>query len=175
MDLKLNKKKLRLRLDQVTYMGHSLTSEELRPDLMKVEAIASMPRPDDKKAVQCLLGCVNYLSRLMPTISGVSEPLRKLTEKNVMFVWESQQEEAFQTIKNMNSSTPVLKYYDIASETTLQCDASESGLGASPLQNRQPVSVATKVIVNCGAPICTNRKRVLDDSFRMQPFQSVPA
>lgn len=108
MDLKLNKKKLRLRLDQVTYMGHSLTSEELRPDPMKVEAIASMPRPDDKKAVQCLLGCVNYLSRLMPTISGVSEPLRKLTEKNVMFVWESQQEDAFQTIKNMNSSTPVL-------------------------------------------------------------------
>ena len=27
MNLKLNKKKLRLRLDQVTYMGHSFTSE----------------------------------------------------------------------------------------------------------------------------------------------------
>ena len=34
--------KLRLRLDQVTYMGHSFTSEGLRPDPMKVEAIVSM-------------------------------------------------------------------------------------------------------------------------------------
>ena len=109
MNLKLNKKRLRLRLDQVNYMGHLFTSEGLRPDPMKVEAIASMPQPDDKKAVQRLLGCVNYLSRFMPTISEVSEPLRKLTEKNAMFVWESQQEEAFQTIKNMISSTPVLK------------------------------------------------------------------
>ena len=62
----------------------------------------------------------------MPTISEVSDQLRKVTEKNAMFVWEIQQEEAFQTIKNMNSSTPVLKNYDVASETTIQCDASES-------------------------------------------------
>ena len=143
INLKLNKK-LRLRLDQVTYMGHSFTSEGLRPDPMKVEAIASMPRPDDKKAVQRLLGCVNYLSRFMPTISEVSEPLRKLTEKNAMFVWESQQEEAFQAIKNMISSTPVLKYYDVGSETTIQCDASESGLGATLLQNGQPVAFASR-------------------------------
>ena len=51
MNLKLNEKKLRLRLDQVTYMGHSFTSEGLRPDPMKVEAIASMPQAGDKTAV----------------------------------------------------------------------------------------------------------------------------
>ena len=61
-----------------------------------------------------------------------------------MFVWECQQEEAFQTIKNMISSTPVLKYYDVASETTIQCDASESGLGATLLQNVQPVAFASR-------------------------------
>ena len=143
MNLKLNKK-LRLRLDQVTYMGHSFTSEGLRPDPMKVEAIVSMPRPDDKRAVQRLLGCLNYLSRFMPTISEVSEPLRKLTEKNALFVLESEQEEAFQTIKSMISSTPVLKYYDVASETTIQCNASESGLGATLLQNGQPVAFALR-------------------------------
>ena len=47
MNLKLNKKKLSLRLDHVTYMGHSFKSEGLRPDSMKVEAIVSKPRPDD--------------------------------------------------------------------------------------------------------------------------------
>ena len=144
VNLKLNKKKLRLRLDQVPYMGHLFTSEGLRPDPQKVEAIVNMPRPDDKRAVQRLLGCVTYLSRFMPTLSEVSEPLRKLTEKNNLFMWESQQEEAFQTIKNMISSTPVLKYYDVASETTIQCDASESGLGATLLQDGQPVAFASR-------------------------------
>ena len=92
VNLKLNKKKLRLRLDQVTYMGQLFTSDGLKPDPVKVDAIANMPRPDDKKAVQRLLGCVDYLARFRPKLSEVSEPLRKLTEKNVMFMWESQQE-----------------------------------------------------------------------------------
>ena len=141
---KFSKNKLRLKLDQVTDMGQLFTSEGLKPDPMKVEAIASMPRPDDKRAVQRLLGCVNYLSRFMPQLSKVSEPLRKLTEKNVMFTWDSSQEEAFQAIKSMISSAPLLKYYDVASETTIQCDASESGLGATLLQEGQPVAFASR-------------------------------
>ena len=144
VNLKFNKNKLRLKLDQVTYMGQVFTSEGLKPDPMKVEAIASMPRPEDKRAVQHLLGCVNYLSRFMPQFSKMSEPLRKLTEKNVMFTWDSSQEEAFQAIKSMISSAPLLKYYDVASETTIQCDASESGLGANLLQEGQPVAFVSR-------------------------------
>jgi len=56
VNMKLKKMKLRLRLDQVTYMDQLFTSEELRPDPMKVEAITSMSWPDSKKAVQRLLG-----------------------------------------------------------------------------------------------------------------------
>ena len=144
VNLKFNKNKLRLKLDQVTYMVQLFTSEGLKPDPIKIEAIASMPRPDDKRAVQRLLGSVNYLSRFMPQLSKVSEPLRKLTEKNVMFTWDSSQEEAFQAIKNMISFAPLLKYYDVASETTIQCDASESGLGATLLQEGQPVAFASR-------------------------------
>ena len=118
VNLKFNKNELRLKLDQVTYMGQLFTSEGLKPDPMKVEAIASMPRPDDKRAVQRLLGCVNYLSRFMPQLSKVSEPLRKLTEKNVMFTLDSSQEEAFQAIKSMISSAPLLKYYNTSLATS---------------------------------------------------------
>ena len=57
------KKKVKLRLNKVAYVGHLLTSEGLRPDPMKVKAIAEMPQATDKKAVERLLGCINYLSR----------------------------------------------------------------------------------------------------------------
>lgn len=61
-----------------------------------------------------------------------------------MFTWDSSQEEAFQAIKSMISSAPLLKHYDVASETTIQCDASESGLGATLLQEGQPVAFASR-------------------------------
>ena len=80
----------------------------------------------------------------MPQLTKVSEPLRKLTEKNVMFTWDRSQEEAFQAIKSMISFAPLFKYYDVASETTIQCDASESGLGATLLQEGQPVPFASR-------------------------------
>ena len=107
-------------------MVQLFTPEGLKPDPIKIDAIASMPRPDDKRAVQRLLECVNYLSRFMPQLTKVSEPLRELTEKNVMFTWDSSQEEAFQAIKSMIRSAPLLRFYDVASGTTTECDASES-------------------------------------------------
>ena len=39
---------------------------------------------------------------------------------------------------------PVLKYYEVVSETTIQCDASESGLGATLLQDGQPVAFSSR-------------------------------
>ena len=36
--------------------------------------------------------------------------------------------------------SPVLKFYDVAEEVTIQCDASEEGPGATLLQKGQPVA-----------------------------------
>lgn len=51
-NLKLNKNKLKLRLTEVTYMGHLLTSNGLRPDPMKIQAIQALPKPEDKKQLR---------------------------------------------------------------------------------------------------------------------------
>ena len=51
-NLKLNKKKLKLRLREVAYMGHLLTREGLRLDPIKVKAINDMPKPTNKKGVE---------------------------------------------------------------------------------------------------------------------------
>ena len=43
-NVKLNKDKMKLRLDQVPYIGHLLTSKGLNPDPGKVKAIMEMPK-----------------------------------------------------------------------------------------------------------------------------------
>ena len=145
-NLKLNKRKLKLRLSEVRYMGHLLTSTGVRVDPMKVKAIVEMPRPNNKKAVERLLGTVQYLSQSLPKLSDVAKPLRQLTEKEVVFTWQQQQEHAFTLIKDLVTSSPVLKYYNIKEEVTLQCDASETGIGAALLQAGQPVTYTSRAL-----------------------------
>ena len=49
-NLKLNRKKLKLRLSEVVYMGHHLTAKGVQPDPAKVKAIVEMPSPQNSRA-----------------------------------------------------------------------------------------------------------------------------
>ena len=92
-----------------------------------------MPRPRSKQELMSLLAFINYLPKFLPHFAQVSQPLGDLTTKNVQFVWSPIHDRAFTKVKRLVSNHPVLRYYDINEEVTLQCDASEKGLGATLL------------------------------------------
>lgn len=46
---------------------------------------------------------------------------------------------AFKTVKQYLAKAPVLRYYVVSEEVTIQCDASGTGLGAVLLQKEQPM------------------------------------
>ena len=72
-----------------------------------------------------LLGFINYLAKFLPRLSEVAQPLRNLTLTNAQFMWSEQHDKAFDELKKLVANHPVLKYYDINDEVTIQCDASE--------------------------------------------------
>ena len=98
-NIKLNKKKLRFKMDEVSYMGHKLTKSGLSPCPDKVRPIVDMEKPRDIAGVQRLISVVTYLSKFLPRLSTVCEPLRRLTDKDAVFDWLPQHEEAFKTVK----------------------------------------------------------------------------
>ena len=57
--LKLNTKKVKLRVPEVSYVGHLFSSEGLKPDPEKIRAINEIPPPEDKEGVVRILGTVN--------------------------------------------------------------------------------------------------------------------
>lgn len=101
-----------------------------------------MPIPDDVAAVQRFLGMITYLSRYLPSLSTVAEPIRRLTWKDETWTWSRQQQDAFERLKKMISTAPVLRYFDATKNTVIQCDSSSVGLGAVLLQEGQPVVYA---------------------------------
>ena len=83
---------------------------------------------------------VGYLQRFAPNISSTAAPMRELVKKDVNFRWDEHVHgKALNDVKKALSEPPVLRYFDDKEqETTLQCDASEKGLGACLMQKGQP-------------------------------------
>lgn len=146
VNLKLNKSKVKLRQAEVKFMGHVISKDGLKPDPDKVTAIKNMPKPTSKSEVLTLLGFVNYLSKFLPKLSDVSAPLRELTTNQAQFTWARQHDEAFVAIQQLVIQHPVLKFYDVEEEVTIQTDASNKGLGAVLTQNGQPVAFASRTL-----------------------------
>lgn len=119
-NVKLNKEKMKLRRNEVPYIGHVLTDKGLKPDPGKIQAMLEMPKPTDVAGVQRLIGFVNYLSKFLPRLSDVCEPLRKLMAKDVEWYWTDHQDQAFQRIRQLVTEAPVLKYYEPMEELTLE-------------------------------------------------------
>ena len=144
--IKLNRSKCQIGVTEIKYIGHTLSDEGLKPDLEKVEAITNMPDPEDKAGLQRFMGMLQYVSKFIPNLSTESAPLRQLLEKNVIWNWNEMHRNCYKRLKELVSSAPVLRFYDVNESVTLSVDASSTGLGAVILQNDQPVAFASKAL-----------------------------
>ena len=145
-NLKLNKEKSQIALDEISYIGHVLSKEGLKPDPQKVRAITEMNRPQNKEELQRFLGMVTYVAKFIPNFSQISTPLRQLLEKETDWHWTEIQEESFNSLKTLVTQSPVLRYFDVGKPVKISVDASSGGLGAVLLQNDQPVAYASKAL-----------------------------
>lgn len=118
-NLKLNKEKINLCMQEVKYYGHILTNEGVKPDPAKISAIQNMKVPADKAELSRFMGMITYLSQYLPKLSEKAEPLRKLTHLEEDFIWTSQQEESCKQLKKMVTTAPLLKYYAVNQAVTI--------------------------------------------------------
>uniref|UniRef100_A0A672HNR1 Gypsy retrotransposon integrase-like protein 1 n=1 Tax=Salarias fasciatus TaxID=181472 RepID=A0A672HNR1_SALFA len=169
-NIKLNAEKFRLRQNETTYIGHRLTAEGLKADPEKVRAVEQMPAPTDVKAVQRLIGMVNYLTKFCPHLLDQCKVLRDLTHKDSEWNWMTEHEEAFLKLKETIANAPVLKYYNPDEELTVQCDASDTGLGAALMQMGKPVAFASRALTQTERGYAQIEKEFLAMVFSMEKF-----
>ncbi|KAK2554126.1 Retrovirus-related Pol polyprotein from transposon 17.6 [Acropora cervicornis] len=129
-----------------------------------------MPKPTDVKGVQRFLGLINYLSKFLLKMSELCEPLRVLTLRETEWCWLEAHNKVFQEIKLLVTNSPVLRYYDPTEELTLQCDASEKGLGAALLQQGHPIAFASRALTACEMGYAPIEKELLAVVYGMERF-----
>ena len=152
-------------------MRHIFSAQGLAADLEKVKAVLQMQRPTDVQGVQRVLGIANYLAKFTPKVSTVCEPLRRLLDKDSVFDWLSQHKTAFSGIKELITQAPVLQYYDVNKEVSLECISSEVGLGAVIKQGGRPITYAFRALTKTERNYAQIEKECLAIVFAAERFE----
>ena len=115
---------------------------------------------------------VNFVQRFSPKLSEITEPLRQLTRKETEFCWNAEHERSSYKVKKLLSSSPVLRYFDEAKQTVLQCDASKLGLGVCLLHEGHLVAYASRALTAAEKNYPQIEKELLSIVFGMEKFET---
>ena len=130
------------------------------------------------KKVRKFVGLASYYRKYIPNFATLCKPLHKLTEKDSTFVWTEDCQGAFETIKKLLTSAPILSFPRNGDRQPfiLDCDASNFGVGAvlSQLQNGEEKVIGNykkgKCLFKSERKYCTTRKKLLSLILAVQHF-----
>lgn len=112
--------------DTTTFLGFVVGTSGISMDPKKVSAVTEWRSPTSVKELQSFLGFANFYRRFIEGYSRRVKPLTSLLSKNSTFVWKSEQQEAFESLKEAFCTAPILRHFDPDLETILETDASDS-------------------------------------------------
>ena len=134
--LKLKPNKCEFFKTRITYLGHIVSSKGIETDPKKVEAVKNWTIPKTVTDVRSFLGFTNYYRRFIRGYAKVAKPLNTLVSgnnanrKKAPIEWTDECQVAFDKLKELCTSTPILAYANYKKPFQLQTDASDFGLGA---------------------------------------------
>ena len=151
--LRMKAQKCKFFQQQVEVLGFRLSAQGKQPTDRLVKAVRDFPVPVPKqgiKAIQSFLGLINYYACFIPKLATIAFPIRQLTRDNVPWQWGVEQQQAFEKLKFLLTTAPVLRLPNTAKEYILYTDASLYGLGAALHQifedGEHPIGYASRTL-----------------------------
>ncbi len=115
---------------EVSFLGHVVTRDGIRPDDKKITAIKTFPPPRDVTGVKRILCLLGYYRHFISNFANIAAPLHHLLKAKTKFEWTSDCQVAFDTLKEKLISYPVLVHPDLSKDFILETDACLTGIAA---------------------------------------------
>ena len=128
-----------------------VSEDGISVDQSKVEAVQKFPIARHVKELRFFLGLASYYQRFIEGFSKITRPLFILTKKDAEFKWKDTCQQAFDRLKDMLTSAPLLVFPDFSKRFILETDASGLGLGAILFQKQSdwliaPIAYASRTL-----------------------------
>lgn len=174
-NLKIQPDKCEFLRKEVAYLGHIITEQGVKPCPEKIAAVLNFSTPKSPKEIKSFLGLAGYYRKFIPNFSKITLPLVKLLRKNVNYEWTSLQQSAFENLKLLLCSEPVLQYPDFTKEFYLTTDASNYAIGAVLSQNDPPndlpIAYASRTLNKAESNYSTTEKELLAIIWSVKHFR----
>lgn len=126
--LKLNLSKCSFLKTSISYLGHKVSDDGIRPGVAKIQVVMNFPTSTQVHERQ-FMALASYFRKFIKNFATVARPLTELTKKETACVWADKQEQAFQTLKQALCARPTLALYSGQADTEVHTDASKMGIG----------------------------------------------
>jgi hypothetical protein len=98
-------------------------------DSGKVRDVLDWKPPTSITQVHNFLGLAGYYQRFILNFSKIAKPITELLKKGTKYIYREDHDDAFQALKKLLTTSPVLALPDITMSSDVYCDASSTGLG----------------------------------------------
>jgi hypothetical protein len=175
-NLVLNYEKCHFMVSQGLVLGHIVSKKGIEVDKAKVDVIKTLPYPTNVRGVRSFLGHAGFYRRFIKDFSKITEPMCKLLQKDIEFHFSEDCKKAFDQLKNMLTTSPIIQPPDWTLPFEIMCDASNYAMGAVLGQKvgraTHVIHYASKSLDNAQANYSTTEKELLAIVFALEKFRS---
>lgn len=155
-------KKCTFEAPELTFLGHVIGRDGIKPDPKKIQAVQDWPIPKTVTDVRSFLGLANYFRKFIQGFSKLAAPLTNLTKQvGTLETWTDECAQSFQGLKDALCQAPTLLHPDWDKPFEVIADASIIGLGAVLMQDGHPLAYLSKKLTPAEVNYTTTDQELL--------------
>nr|XP_027085074.1 uncharacterized protein LOC113707112 [Coffea arabica] len=153
-----------------------VSSTGIEVDKAKIDVISTLPYPATVREVRSFLGHAGFYRRFIKDFSKIGAPLFQLLQKDVSFEFDETCKGAFNKLKELLTTSPIIQPPDWNLPFEIMCDASDYAVGAVLGQRvgkaAHAIYYASRALNGAQLNYSTTEKELLAVVFALEKFRS---